>query len=586
MIFGDLNARFGHSVYELPVSLEQSQCSYPSIPDPLPTPNENARVLLGICKDENLFVLNNLKMGYVFAFNHAPISVVLQQPSFDLNCVHSRASLLGDHAVLHTQGQGILVSKPIKLDSIDLDKFSDVLTQRDLPLIVGDIDSCAQNVSAVLYECVNTSRVPTRAPAHDILLGRWERLLGSNDDGQIWRAIDWRGGLNPTTSLNDDTPTDSEFKEYIEHTMNPPNADNIELESLHTDVYMPVLDDPITTQEVTDQIRRLKTNLFMIFKRGLRSQVSNDRGISVIAKLYDMILCRRQSEWFCPYREQAGAQAGRGCLVRLFTDLARKKNIELFVTFVDFGKAYDRVRRDVLFLALKRLGCGIMTILLSIIAMYRVTDCVIGTALVTVSIGVGQAGFSNLRFVLYVNHLIHMIKQDCGYDGFWGWLHILFLMDDTVLLSTSKHSMICNLKMLSRFCTTHGMKMNNSKTKFFVINGTQDDKEQMVVVDDIVVEACERWYVYLGSPFTADGSHSTAVKVHAEKEICHVLKFIAFVNKNNDIPFYVKRKVFEAALTSSLLYGCESWLNGGIKPVNRLYMWCIKQLLGGEKDNM
>ncbi len=137
-----------------------------------------------------------------------------------------------------------------------------------------------------------------------------------------------------------------------------------------------------------------------------------------------------------------------------------------------------------------------MTMLLSIIAIYRVTNCVIGTALVTVSIGVRQGSpTSCLMFVLYVNHLIHMIKQGCGYDGFWGWLHILVLMDDTVLLSTSKPSMIYKLKMLSRFCTTHGMKINNSKTKFFVINGTQDDKQQMVV-DDIVAEACKR-YVYL-----------------------------------------------------------------------------------------
>ncbi len=42
MIVGDLNARFGHSFCELPVCLEQSQCSYRSIPDPLRTPNENA----------------------------------------------------------------------------------------------------------------------------------------------------------------------------------------------------------------------------------------------------------------------------------------------------------------------------------------------------------------------------------------------------------------------------------------------------------------------------------------------------------------------------------------------------------------
>ena len=65
--------------------------------------------------------------------------------------------------------------------------------------------------------------------------------------------------------------------------------------------------------------------------------------------------------------------------------------------------------------------------------------------------------------------------------------------------------------------------------------------------------------------------------------MCHTLKFIYFINKNNDIPFNVKFKVFEAALMSTLLYGCESWLSGDIKPVNKQYMWCIKQLLGVRK---
>ena len=60
--------------------------------------------------------------------------------------------------------------------------------------------------------------------------------------------------------------------------------------------------------------------------------------------------------------------------------------------------------------------------------------------------------------------------------------------------------------------------------------------------------------MYLGSPFTADGSVSTAIKIHAENKMCHVLKFVAFVNKNNNAPFYVKIKVFQGALMSTLLY--------------------------------
>ena len=197
---------------------------------------------------------------------------------------------------------------------------------------------------------------------------------------------------------------------------------------------MPVLDDPIRPEEVLDQVKRLKCNkacgpdgvpagifkllpsawiiylcvlfnsifisgsypsswitakLFTVFKRGSRSVVSNYRGINVInsiAKLYDMVLSARLYKWFTPYREQAGSQVGRGCLehivtLRLLCDVARRKKFKLFVTFVDFSQAYDRVPRDVLFRVLKRLGCC-CTMLLALFAMYSITNSVIGSAII------------------------------------------------------------------------------------------------------------------------------------------------------------------------------------------------------------
>ncbi len=41
--------------------------------------------------------------------------------------------------------------------------------------------------------------------------------------------------------------------------------------------------------------------------------------------------------------------------------------------------------------------------------------------------------------------------------------------------------------------------------------------------------------------------------------------------------------VCDAALLSSLVFGCESWLDADIKPVVKLYNWALKQLLGVRK---
>lgn len=78
-----------------------------------------------------------------------------------------------------------------------------------------------------------------------------------------------------------------------------------------------------------------------------------------------------------------------------------------------------------------------------------------------------------------MNELIGMLKARCGSDGFLGWLHALVLMDDTVLLSSSREGLINKIRILKTFCNEHGMVINQNKTKFFVIRGTKDDTEPL-----------------------------------------------------------------------------------------------------------
>ena len=107
-----------------------------------------------------------------------------------------------------------------------------------------------------------------------------------------------------------------------------------------------------------------------------------------------MVLCSRLKLWFRPYREQAGAQEKRGCLehivsLRLLCDIARRKKLTLYVTFVDFSQAYDMVPRRTLFKILRRMGCG-SVMLCALVAMYQLTESIIGTAVVTITLGVRQ----------------------------------------------------------------------------------------------------------------------------------------------------------------------------------------------------
>ena len=72
------------------------------------------------------------------------------------------------------------------------------------------------------------------------------------------------------------------------------------------------------------------SRLIVLFKKGKSSVCENYRGIAIgdtFGKLFDSVLCSRLHKWFCPDREQAGAQPGRGCTehilsLRLLIDYA------------------------------------------------------------------------------------------------------------------------------------------------------------------------------------------------------------------------------------------------------------------------
>ena len=108
------------------------------------------------------------------------------------------------------------------------------------------------------------------------------------------------------------------------------------------------------------------SKLVVHFKSGNRMACENYRGISImdtLAKVYDKLLLNRLSLWSAIDKCQARAQKGRGCTeqiitLRLLIDLAKYKKRKLYVLFIDFSKAYDRVPQHKLIEYVKSLGCG------------------------------------------------------------------------------------------------------------------------------------------------------------------------------------------------------------------------------------
>ena len=305
--------------------------------------------------------------------------------------------------------------------------------------------------------------------------------------------------------------------------------------------------------------------------------------MDTIAKVFDSLLCSLSNgAWFHLDREQAGAQKGRGCTeqivtLRLLFEYALSKRALLFVVFVDFSKAYDNVPRAALARTLKALGCG--SLMMAITGLYYDTRMLLGAAVITATVGVRQGSpTSCFLYTLYVNELVRDLKRLCGEDGYLSWLHSLLLMDDTVLLATSREQAIKKVKILMAYCQKSGMRINQDKTKFMVINGNSGSRAP-IVIDNEKVDNCES-YVYLGAVFTQDAKIESVLAIDCKDKYKHVLKFFTFVAKNCNFPFGVKKNVFQAAILSAILYSCESWLSNSVKAIGRLYMSLVKSLLG------
>ena len=394
---------------------------------------------LMFCSDDLLKHATEFKViqgNFSLPSDHAIVSCEFRAPS----CINpytllQRAIWLNEYDVPNSASR-----RAIKYNQIDPVAFTDYMTTFDLPEVSSEaLDSCLEFLSQSMYDGAKNSLLPPKE--WDTSIARWRRLLESDSPKDIWYAINWKGELN--RKENKSSPSPGEFKDHFERLLLAPDVvfpdDG---EDTTPSPYIPLLDDPMTLEELETAVHKSNPNkacnrqgnspgvtrllpatiltfilqmfnvilqssvvpiewglskLIALFKKGKTTLCGNYRGIAIndiLFRLFDMILGSRLSLWYQPCKEQAGGQTERDCIeqimtLRLLIDYARKTRKKLFILFIDFEKAYDKVRRDKLFAELKNAGCG--GIMLKILkAIYRNTKFLFETVIILTNLGVKQ----------------------------------------------------------------------------------------------------------------------------------------------------------------------------------------------------
>ena len=262
----------------------------------------------------------------------------------------------------------------------------------------------------------------------------------------------------------------------------------------------------------------------------------------------------------------------------MLIDFCKAKKKKMYILFVDFSKAYDKLPHDKLIESLKRRGCGQM-MLQAIQAAYSNTCMILKDTTISTNMGVRQGAPTSCRlFITYIDDFVKKLKASVDPDSFLGTLHTMLLMDDMIIMASDRERCLRQLEILLEFCHESGMKLNSRKTLFMTINGDAHDREPLLV--DSTEIAYTRNYTYLGAYFDESGKPTRVIDAHTTKATKHVDKLACFCHHHSRMPFKLKNQVFEAALLSAVLYSSESWLTNNVQGLEKQYHRALKALLG------
>ena len=243
-----------------------------------------------------------------------------------------------------------------------------------------------------------------------------------------------------------------------------------------------------------------------------------------------------------------------------------KQNVTLYIGSVDIGKAFDHVPRSLLLKKLVKLGVGKM-MLFALKEIYLYSVCVIKfqdelSDTFRMYRGVRQGAASSvLLFNCFMDGLFHHLEEKCSVEMFIHTIHALIHADDTIILSTSRENFIRKCNETVRFFQSNELNLNIDKSGFLIINPTANDRKSSIVLDSGVLKY-KPSFEYLGVIISDTGVLKQDVKSYVEKKSANItVKFTNFCRTNNNAPLHVKLDVLDVCVTSSLLYGCETWAN-------------------------
>ena len=307
-------------------------------------------------------------------------------------------------------------------------------------------------------------------------------------------------------------------------------------------------------------------------KKQNATECADHRTISLIShasKILLRILTKRVEGKVNDYmgKTQFGFRKGCGTrdaigVMRMLCERSLELNNDVYVCFVDFEKAFDRVNWKKMMEVLKKLGVDwrdrrmISNLYMGMTATVRIGgDCSEASLM---GRGVRQGCcLSPLLFTVYAEMMMVEAMEDIeeGIKVGGKWLKDVRFADDQAMVASSELGLQTIMDGLVRVAKQYDMKINVKKTKVMRISKTGEGDVTLFVEGQIVEQVAK--FKYLGSIIEADGRCEGEIKarIGMGKDAFGKRKELLSRKMSRD----VKKKIIKTIVWSVTLYGAETW---------------------------
>ena len=288
--------------------------------------------------------------------------------------------------------------------------------------------------------------------------------------------------------------------------------------------------------------------------------------------------------------EQAGFRRNRGTRDQLFNlkqiiEKQREHNKDLYICFIDYVKAFDRVIHQELWSTLIRLGFPPHLVHLLRMLYENQQASVKTSAGLTEWFDIGQGVrqgciLSPSLFNIYTEA---MMRE--ALEGFEGTVKMggrpitnLRYADDVALLAGSREELQQLVDQVNTASKRVGLELNVKKTKTMIVTKVIGPN-QPIQVNDKYIEIVET-FQYLGSQIT--NNYDDSPEIRGRLSIARTAaSALTTIWKDKAVHITTKIKLLRTLIFPIATYGSETWVmkEADRTRINSFEMWCYRRIL-------